>query len=137
MQQGPYSAALSCVSLLSRRTVCIRLFGLSAAGFRSMLSSSFITRKQHKDTKYTHTGLLLMPVQTNRGKQCRLGYHKQANGILVIAATHGREITYLQETQLKLAVADRTKPEVEIWRQPQKINFLTPVSYSLLQTVFR
>ena len=42
-----------------------------------------------------------------------------------------------QETQLKLAVADRTKPEVEIWRQPKKINFLTPVSYSLLQTVFR
>ena len=24
-----------------------------------------------------------------------------------------------QETQLKLAVADRTKPEVEIWRQPK------------------
>jgi len=25
-----------------------------------------------------------------------------------------------QETQLKLAVADRTKPEVEIWRRPKK-----------------
>jgi len=28
-------------------------------------------------------------------------------------------------------------PEVEIWRRPKKINFLTLVSYSLLQTVFR
>jgi len=26
--------------------------------------------------------------------------------------------------------------EVEIWRRPKKINFLTLVSYSLLQTVF-
>jgi len=26
----------------------------------------------------------------------------------------------VQETQLKLAVADRTKPEVEIWRRPKK-----------------
>ena len=29
----------------------------------------------------------------------------------------------LQETQLKLAVADRTKPEVEIWRRPKKSTF--------------
>jgi len=43
----------------------------------------------------------------------------------------------LQEAQLKLGVADRTKPEVEIWRRPKKVNFLTPVSYSLLQTLFR
>ena len=28
-----------------------------------------------------------------------------------------------QETQLKLAVADRTKPEVEIWRRPKKSTF--------------
>ena len=27
--------------------------------------------------------------------------------------------TFRQETQLKLAVADRTKPEVEIWRRPK------------------
>jgi len=40
----------------------------------------------------------------------------------------------VQESQLKLAVADRMKPEVEIWRRPKKINFLTPVYYSLLQT---
>ena len=38
----------------------------------------------------------------------------------------------LQATQLKLAVADRTKPEVEIWRRPKK-----STSYSLLRTVFR
>jgi len=28
-----------------------------------------------------------------------------------------------QETQLKLAVADLTKPEVEIWRRPKKSTF--------------
>jgi len=28
-----------------------------------------------------------------------------------------------QETQLKLVVADRTKPEVEIWRRPKKSTF--------------
>jgi len=30
---------------------------------------------------------------------------------------------FIQETQLKLAVADRTKPEVEIWRRPKKWTF--------------
>ena len=29
----------------------------------------------------------------------------------------------VQETQLKLAVANRTKPEVEIWRRPKKSTF--------------
>jgi len=33
-------------------------------------------------------------------------------------------------------VAVAAKPEVEIWRRPKKINFLTLDSYSLLQTVF-
>ena len=47
----------------------------------------------------------------------------------------------LQETQLKLAVADRTKPEVEIWRQPQNQLFdpgflFTPSdSFSIGRTV--
>ena len=39
------------------------------------------------------------------------------------------------KTAVSVAVA--VKPEVEIWRRPQKINLLTLVSYSLLQTVFR
>jgi len=42
---------------------------------------------------------------------------------------------YEQETQLKQAVADRTKPEVEM-AATKKMNFLTLVSYSLLQTLF-
>ena len=33
-------------------------------------------------------------------------------------------------------VAVAAKPEVEIWRRPKKINSLTLVSYSLLQTLF-
>jgi len=33
------------------------------------------------------------------------------------------EQNHEQETQLKLAVADRTKPEVEIWRRPKKSTF--------------
>jgi len=35
------------------------------------------------------------------------------------------KVVYLciQETQLKLVVADRTKPEVEIWRRPKKSTF--------------
>jgi len=38
------------------------------------------------------------------------------------------------KTAVLVAVA--AKLEVEIWRRPKKINFLTLVSYSLLQTVF-
>ena len=36
-----------------------------------------------------------------------------------------------------VSVAVEAKPEVDIRRRPKKINFLTLVSYSLLQTVFR
>jgi len=36
----------------------------------------------------------------------------------------------------KAKTAAEAKPAVEIWRRPKKINFLTLVSYSLLQTVF-
>jgi len=37
--------------------------------------------------------------------------------------THSSISSIKQETQLKLAVADRTKPEVEIWRRPKKSTF--------------
>jgi len=37
---------------------------------------------------------------------------------------------------MAVSVAVEAKPEVEIWRRPKKINFLTLASYSLLQTVF-
>jgi len=35
-----------------------------------------------------------------------------------------------------ISVAVEAKPEVEIWQRPKKINFLTLVSYLLVQTVF-
>ena len=41
------------------------------------------------------------------------------------------------KNKAKTAVSPvEAKLEVEIWQQPQKINILTLVSYSLLQTVF-
>jgi len=49
---------------------------------------------------------------------------KCENGMTGITKGH-QKCNYLfkQETQLKLAVADRTKPEVEIWRRPKKSTF--------------
>jgi len=62
----------------------------------------------------------------------RRSYWTEVHHILHDVA-RSSQMNLLQETQLKLAVADRTKPEVEIWRRPKK----STVSYLLLQTLFR
>jgi len=51
--------------------------------------------------------------------------------LVLIAGLYGQN-----KAKTVVSVAVEAKLEVEIWRRPQKINSLTLVSYSLLQTVF-
>ena len=46
-----------------------------------------------------------------------------------------KQNTTINKAKTAVSVAVEAKPEVEIWRRPKKVNFLTLVSYSLLQTV--
>jgi len=44
--------------------------------------------------------------------------------------------TSKNKAKTAISVALAAKPEVEIWQRPKKINFLTLISYPLLQRVF-
>jgi len=71
--------------------------------------------------------------QENKGKVCNMKVIPNedytafsASAFSALTLLVGRQEGHpacKQETQLNLAVADRTKPEVEIWRRPKKSTF--------------
>ena len=119
---------------------CLVLSSLSTSSSASSLTTSTCRRKRFLSSSYSSCvgfnktiatcagftsliiNLLLSYILVSYIVQCKfimmpLMQPKQRGRLCITSSKT------VQETQLKLAVADRTKPEVEIWRRPKKSTF--------------
>jgi len=78
----------------------------------------------HRWFSLTHVLVFGDPPQFFQGQKCQflatLLSRFRIGGLLFHS---WEEYQYRQEAQLKLGVANRTKPEVEIWQRPKKSTF--------------
>ena len=85
---------------------------------------------------YLHLCVSIIVAKTTSGFNSDCTIRQYAHGLLLESPfVPSSTNCWTVQAKMAISVAIEVKPEVEIWRQTKKINFLALVSYSLLQLV--